>query len=277
MTARNVTLLWLCLVALALGRERLLGIGGLSSPVVAAWLGLLALPMVLAVAQPKRFRHPWLGVQRAISGALTFLGIYGGIKYLGAPLSVALGFLDTIILYYRDRRSNGRLAVSICIVGFIAQASWDLRFEPALLTTGFAWVVIGVVGRVWNYVTWQLQNERDESLFWVLFMPLAGSAIGGMIVGVRSMSFFPTVWWPVALIVAALGLAAFVVENRVVIEGGALNARLAEITALPAIWIGHWLLSSNKPRLIEGVFGFIAAVVATLAIMNSRQQKRALQ
>lgn len=265
---KKVLALWACLVPLALGREWMLGHAGLSSPTVAAWLGALALPMIPFLAKPTPLKHGWLGVQRAIAGALALLGIYGGIGYLGAPLSVALGLMDTVVLSHRDNNRSGRWLVSAAVLAFILQASWDLRRDPHDLLIGFGWAAVGIAGRVWNYLSWQAQAEREESHFWVLALPLGGSAITGLLWNRGGLPMPPTWIWLPALIVAGLGLLAFFVENKIVVSGGALNARLSEITVLPAIWMGHYLLSPIKPRLIELALSLTAGAIAVWTLQR---------
>ena len=266
--------LWVTLLCLTLGREWLLANCGISSSAMGAWLGWLGLAMLPFTVRWSALTQLGLGWQRAISGGMALLGIYGAIQFLGAPLAVAIILCDTIILYRHggDRKSGWLLFA--CIGLFVAQAAFNLRLEPNKLLVGGLWAGLAIAGRAWGYLIWQAQHGAAESRFWTLGLPLLGSAVGGTILSHGTMAGFPVGFILPVCVVAALGLLAYHVTDRIIGRAGALGTRLAELMMLPLLWLGHWMVSPTKPAVIELAFGVAVAGAATLSF---RRQGRLLK
>lgn len=272
---KDLLFFWICLLPLTLGREWLLAHSNFEFAPTLFWLSITGLVLLLLSFRWERLRHPELGFQRAVSGGLTLIGIFGAIHHLGAPLAVAIILLDTVILFRLEPNRRGEILLFVAIGLFIAQAAWRLSFDLSNLLFGLAWAAIGIIGRAWGYRVWAAQHGEAESRIWIFGLPLIGSICGawGM-----SGTWLPKLTVmslaPYLVAVAIISLLAYHTTDRVVARCGALGSRLAELMSLAPLWLGHWVLASTHPPAIQGLLTLGVSIAAAWSFLDRRPINR---
>lgn len=266
----------LCAAGVASGVEFISTRAMLSLGQILFFRGLIGFAVVVAWCAAKDelvVRSPGETALRTLTGGLTFLGWFGAIPFLSAPVASALLLLDAIVVSILERR-NGYTrirALAFLSLAIFALAYVRWREHPlALSMAGVPFIALAIGSRAAGFLLWARAHARGELLAGRVAAPLLGSALAGLAV-LRGDVELPSLG-PLVLLAlnAALGVASYLLTDAIVGRVGARRARVATMLSVPAIWLANAAIGLGETSLMSGV----AVLGIALAVMTAAEWRR---
>lgn len=244
--------------------------------------GLLGLALLLIYLRPMladlRPLEPTWALFRLVSGGLTFVGWFGAIACLSAPIATALFMIDVLLLgIIRNYSSHKKDAISfvfvfITVLLYIGVAC--INSPPVFdLTNGVAFAVVGIVARTCSQHIWERHCKRGEQQVLRIGIPFAGSVLASLPLGGYAIDMPSPILCGVIFATAFFGLIGYLTGDYILSKLGAYRSRLLELTTIPALVLIDTFRTHSLPDLATLASVVLLALATAWALARNRGEE----